>query len=364
MSEALHDEHQDLLQFLYQFPVGVIDMDDDGVVSTINPAASRLLTVEAGPDESVVTPLPILTRLAPDLFGKVETNPDLFGMIATGRGHGVDSVDGVTRFTIAVHRVRPGRIIVALTDVTEERRLLEEQRARAQRLQRALLGRIDCTDLDVSVAYRPAHVQDLSGGDWYDVIDLGDDRFALVVGDVVGHDIEASATMGQLRAIVRALALADPEPAAVIDGTEQLARTIDGALGATVHYALLDRRCSTVAYSSAGHPPALLISPDGTAHLLADGRRPVLAAVEGKPGQSAVHDLGPDDVLLLYSDGLIERRGESIDVGMERLRAAASGIDTAASVDQIVEQVIQAMLAGTTRHDDVCVLAVRQHPVD
>ncbi len=363
-SDDLGAEHEDLLQFLYQFPVGVIDMNDAGVVSTMNPAASRMLSTETEPGESVVEPLQILERLAPELFDKVRTNPDVFGMITTGRGHDIDSTDGVTRFTVSVHRVRSGRIVVSLTDVTEERRLLNEQRARARRLQSALLGRIDLTDLDVSVAYRPAHDQDLSGGDWYDVIDVGEQRFALVVGDVVGHDIEASATMGQLRAIVRALALVDPDPVSVIERTENLARTITGALGATVHYALLDRSDSTVTYTSAGHPPALVIQSDGTAEFLANGRRPVLAAVNDSSPRSATRVLDPDDVLVIYSDGLIERRGESIDEGLERLRSTAEGLGVEGSVDELVDRLTRAMLTGTNQRDDVCMLAVRQRQRD
>ena len=363
MADDLSQDHQDLLQFLYQFPVGVLDMDESGAVSTMNPAASRLLSVEAEPAESVARPLDILRRLAPELFDKVETNPDQFGMITTGRGHDIDSSDGVTRFTISVHRVRPGRIIVSLTDVTEERRLLNEQRARAGRLQQALLGRIDTTDLDVSVAYRPAHEQDLSGGDWYDVIDVGNDRFALVVGDVVGHDIEASAAMGQLRAVVRAFAFVDPDPVRVIEQTENLARTIDGARFATVHYALLDRTASTVTYTSAGHPPPLIIRADGSASLMADGRRTVLAAVGHQDRPSATSKLAAGDVLVIYTDGLIERRNESIDDGLDRLLAVAERIGANGSVDELVEQLTNSMLDGSNHLDDVCVLAVRPRAV-
>lgn len=360
MSDDLSSEHQDLLQFLYQFPVGVIDMDDSGVVSTMNPAASRLLSVEVEQGESVTAPLTILQRLAPELFDKLHTNPDVVGMITTGRGHDIDSVDGQTRFTISVHRVRPGRIIVSLTDVTEERRLFNEQRARARRLQSALLGRIDLTDLEVSVAYQPAHDQDLSGGDWYDVIDVGEERFALVVGDVVGHDIEASATMGQLRAIVRAFAIVDPDPRSVIDRTEHLVRTIDGALYASVHFALLDRSNSTVTYVSAGHPPALVVRSDGIADLLSDGRRPLLAAAPDRNPVTATETLCVDDVLVIYSDGLIERRNETIDDGLERLRSTAERLDASGPVDDFVNDLIRAMLTDTDQRDDICVLAVRQ----
>jgi len=358
--DSLSSDHQDLLQFLYEFPIGVIDMDEDGNVSTMNPAAARLLSVEANDDESVARPIEILRRITPTLFDHLDSHPDELGMVTTGRGFAIDSSDGSTRFTISVHRMRPRRLMVSLTDVTEERRLLNEQRDRAQRLQRALLGRIDTTDLDVSVAYRPAHDEDLSGGDWYDVIKIDDDRFALVVGDVVGHDIEAAAAMGQLRAIVRAFSLVEPDPVSVIEQTENLARTIDGARFATVHYALLDRAASTVTYSSAGHPPSLVIKADGSARLLPDGRRTVLAAVDRQDRPSATTGLDVGDVLIIYSDGLIERSDQSIDVGLDRLVETARTIDPSLSVDLIVEELTATMLGDATQRDDVCVLAVRQ----
>ena len=160
------------------------------------------------------------------------------------------------------------------------------------------------------------------------------------------------------------LALVDPDPVSVIERTENLARTITGALGATVHYALLDRSDSTVTYTSAGHPPALVIQSDGTAEFLANGRRPVLAAVNDSSPRSATRVLDPDDVLVIYSDGLIERRGESIDEGLERLRSTAEGLGVEGSVDELVDRLTRAMLTGTNQRDDVCMLAVRQRQRD
>lgn len=357
------DEREDLLQFLYQLPVGVIDMDDAGVVESMNPAAARMLSTEIEPGESVAEPLPILQRLVPSLFDEVRDNPDTFGNLSAGRGDEVDSVDGVTRFAVSVHRVRAGRLVVSMIDVTEERRLLNEQSDRAERLQRALLGRVDETGLDVAIAYRAAHLQDLSGGDWYDVIDVGAERFAFVVGDVVGHDIEASATMGQLRAIVRAHALADPEPANVLERTDTLARTIDRALGATMAYVLVDRATSTLTYSTAGHPSPLVIGANGDSEFLAGGRRPVLAAVDDVSVAAGRRVLEDGDIVVIYSDGLIERRGESIEDGLERLCHLARGVDRTGPIDAFVDQLAMSMLADSNQDDDVCLLAVRHRPV-
>ena len=359
MNEPLHPDHQDLLQFLYQFPVGVIAMDNRGEVSLINPAASKLLTPEIERGESVARPFPLLRRLVPELVEKLEADPDHVGMVTTGRGWTVDGRDGTTRLAVTAHRLRRDHIMLSLTDVTEERRILNEQRLRAKRLQRALLGHTDATDLQLSVAYLPANREDLSGGDWYDVIRLDDGRVALVVGDVVGHDIEASTTMGQLRAVVRAFALVDPEPTSVLHRTDSIAQTIDDASCATIHYAVLDPAAATVTYASAGHPPPLLIRLHGGAELLSGGRRPAIAVTQADRTANETAHLADGDLLVLYTDGLVERRNETLDEGFARLTTTADGLRDAGSVDELVEQLTRAMLEGTNHRDDVCVLAVR-----
>ena len=354
-------ELQDLTQFLYQFPKGVIAASEDGEVSMMNPAAARLLATEIDESsESVVDPFPVLRRLAPTLFEMIADHPDTVGPITNGEKHLVDSRDGVTRFTVSAHRLRPGHLIISLDDITEERRLLNEQRERAHRLQRALLGRIDVADLEVGVTYLPAHRGDLSGGDWYDVIDVGNEQVALVVGDVVGHDIEASATMGQLRAVVRSFALVDADPRSVLDRTEVLARSIHGATAATLHYALIDRATFSVTYGSAGHPPPLLLRADGTSEFLTGGRRPVLAASADAGGIDASTRLELGDVLIMFTDGLIERRNEVLDTGLERLQLAAESLDWDGLIDHFVEDLVRTVLDGTNQTDDVCLLAVRR----
>lgn len=357
MGDSLHPEHQDLLQFLYQFPVGVIAMNEVGAISTMNPAASNLLSTEVDLVESVAEPLPILQRLVPELTDAVFSDPNRLGYVTT-KSHVVDCSDGITRFSVTAHRLRQNHIIFTLTDVTEERRILNEQRSRAQRLQQALLGHVDQTSQDVSVSYVPAHREDLSGGDWYDVISLGENRIALVVGDVVGHDIEASATMGQLRAVVRAFALIDADPIRVLANTDIIARSIDGAECATIHYAVLDHSTSTVTYASAGHPPPLLVRSDGSVELLNGGRRPLLT-VSGPDDQTASVHLDTGDVLIMYTDGLVERRDETLEQGFDRLKKVASTITSDQAMDEFVEHLTDEMVTESTNRDDVCVLAFR-----
>lgn len=362
MSDLPDTEHQDLLQFLYRCPFGVITFDESGWVSLINPTASRLLTPELVDGESVAAPLPVLGRLVPELVEELTGDRQRLGMIGSGRGPVVDSVDGRTRFTVTAHRIRRDQIVITLNDVSEERRLVTDQRLRARRLQQALLGQIDPTDLEVSVSYQPAHRGDLSGGDWYDVIDFGGDRHGLVVGDVVGHDIEASATMGQLRAVVRALALIDPEPRHVLQRTEAIARSIDAAACTTLHYAMLDRGRSILTYASAGHPPPLLIRSVGPPELLEAGRGPPLAAAPRASHGQAEAAVTSGDVVVLYSDGLIERRQESLDIGLARLRHVAADLPKRSTTDYVVQNLTARMLDGVERRDDVCVLAVRHIP--
>lgn len=364
----MSDDQQDLLQFVYQLPVGVVSTDEDGTVSMINPAAVSMLMPELQPGESVESIMPVLNRLVPEVTEELRANPSRIGQVTVGQRTLVDSADGKSLFEITLHRIRVGSVMLVLRDATQEKRLRDEQRARALRLQRALLGRIDLTELELSASYTPAERGELSGGDWYDVIQIDDERYALVVGDVVGHDIEASATMGQLRAVIRAYALMEGQPDTVLSKTDSIAKTIQAANCTTLSYAVLNRRTGLVQYTSAGHPPPLVIRADGTTRLLTGGRRPALATFDdGKPHRDAV-TLGDGDVLVLYTDGLIERRSESLDRGFDRLQEVASNVVVTAngtvSIETLVGSLVSILTADSDHRDDVCVLAVRHRPLD
>lgn len=181
------------------------------------------------------------------------------------------------------------------------------------------------TTVDVAVRYQPASDALRVGGDWYDVADVGDGRVAVAVGDVVGHGLVAAAVMGQLRSALSALIVADIGPASALAALDRVARHTTEATASTAVKVVIDPGLDLVVYSSAGHPPPLLVRPDGSVQALDQATGPPLAvteAVEHRPLGTATASKG--DTLVLYTDGLVERRGEDIDVGIGRLGEAVS----------------------------------------
>ena len=250
----------------------------------------------------------------------------------------------------------------------ERARLHERTRDVALALQQSMLptGLPDVPGLELTARYHPAVDSLEVGGDWYDVVPLPDGRVALVVGDVVGRGLEAATTMGKLRSALAALALSDESPARVLDGLERYARQVQGARLATVAYGVLDPVAGTLAYACAGHPPPLVVRADGGAEFLEDGRSPLLCALPpGSVGPRAEgrHELAPGDRLLLFSDGLVERRRESLDAGLRRLVDAVAGAGTG---ERWPDELLARMLAGAgagAGDDDVALLAAAYAPV-
>jgi len=239
-----------------------------------------------------------------------------------------------------------------------DRALLFDQSASvAHELQRALLTTHVPSDdrLGVATEYRPG-VQSLEvGGDWYDAFTVGDDLVAVVVGDVVGRGLQAAASMGQLRSAVRAAAGPGVGPAEVLSQVDRfVARTGVGFM-ATMVYAEVDSATGRVRYAAAGHPPPLRLAADGAATFLWDGRStPLGAPVAARARTDAVVDLDRGDRLLLYTDGLVERRDRPLADGLDVLAASARGVlDGSGSVAALVEQA--AVHRGDDR-DDICVL--------
>ncbi|MFJ6198044.1 SpoIIE family protein phosphatase [Micromonospora sp. NPDC092111] len=234
----------------------------------------------------------------------------------------------------------------------------DQQREVAVALQRSILGPAELPD-GFAVRYEPATRPLEVGGDWYDAVDLPDGRIGLVVGDCVGRGLPAAAVMGQLRSACRALLLEASGPAQVLTALDRFARMLPGAVCTTVFCGILDPDSGELTYSSAGHPPAILTHPDGRTELLADGRGSPLGIHSrgGRPDAASV--VPPRAVLLLYTDGLVERRRLPLDAGIERA-ASAVREDHTAGVEQLADRVMSRM-TPEGGYDDIALLLYR-HP--
>ncbi|MEO3756045.1 SpoIIE family protein phosphatase [Streptomyces sp. B6B3] len=225
----------------------------------------------------------------------------------------------------------------AAVSVDNARRYTGERRT-ALALQRSLLPGSPPRIAAVDLAYRylPAGSATGAGGDWFDVIPLSGGRVALVVGDVVGHGIHASATMGRLRTAVRTLADVDLAPEELLTQLDDLVIRLDrdedsttaeqadeppGEMGATCLYAVYDPVSGRCALSRAGHPPPALVTPDGNVRLLDLPAGPPLG-LGGLPFETVEIDLDAGSLLALYTNGLIATPGQDIDAGLDRLRHA------------------------------------------
>ena len=237
--------------------------------------------------------------------------------------------------------------------------LFERHRQVSLRLQESLLADSmpELPGLAVAAFYEPAAPDLEVGGDWCEAIELPDGRVGLFVGDVVGRGLGAAAAMGQLRAAVNALALTCETPARLIDCLALFAETIPAAHCATVVAALLDRHSGELVYACAAHPPPLVITADGDAHFLEEGRSVPLVVPSRNPRTDACVTLMPGTRLVLFSDGLVERRGESIDVGLSRL-ATAAGVHRRLPGNAFVAALVADLTVDQHRLDDIAVLCI------
>ena len=240
----------------------------------------------------------------------------------------------------------------------ERARLYELEHGIAFQLQQSMLG-VRATSfgdqVGVTARYLPAERELQVGGDWHDAFALPDGQVGLVVGDVVGHGLTAAATMGQLRSALRALAAGEPDSAEVLRRLEAFALDTEGARLATVAYAILDPATGVLRYCVAGHPPPLLISPDGAATFLWDGRSGPLGVASATDRVEASTTLEAGSKVVLYSDGLFERRGELVDVSLGRLRTEAVAHRNG-SPDALADGVLAGMLGDARKRDDVALL--------
>jgi PAS domain S-box-containing protein len=242
-------------------------------------------------------------------------------------------------------------------------RLFLAERSAALTLQHRLLPAIPTVEgLDVAAAYVPSARSAEVGGDWFDVMPLADGSLGLAVGDVVGHDMRAAAAMGQLRSLLRSAAWEGSSPTAVIARVDTLVRGLDIADIATCVYARWQSADDAVlvTYARAGHPPAMLRVPGGSVRVLDGGGTTPLGV---GPISDSVRDgavsVPRGSTLVLYTDGLVERRDRGLRSGIDELVRALEGASDDLDAQTLVDTLVR-RLVGAQQEDDLCLLVVRR----
>ena len=242
-------------------------------------------------------------------------------------------------------------------------RLYQREHDVAEALQRSLLPQLPAVPgLDRAARYLPGSTAAQVGGDWYDLFRLPDGTVGIAIGDVMGHDLTAAASMGQLRSVLQSYAWQGSSPAVVLDRLDQLVQGLAMAQLATCLYGRLqlpsgDGTPGRLRLSNAGHLPPVLRSPDGSVRLLDDGVSLLVGAALGTHREEVEEDLAPGSLLVLYTDGLVEHRGRDLDEGLAALRAAVADAPTD-SAEAVCDHLL-ARLTDASLDDDVAILVVR-----
>ena len=247
--------------------------------------------------------------------------------------------------------------------VFDHARLFIREKRVASELQHSLLPDLpDVDQLDIGAVYTAAAVGIEVGGDWYDLVPVGDGSFVASVGDVTGHSIRAAAAMGRLQVVLRIFAASSSGPGEMLDQAEDEAPALLADLLATCAIVRLDPQPSgawTATFANAGHLPPLLIDADGNASLIQLMNDPLLGLTHGhrRKHTETTITMTVGSTLVLYTDGLIERRNENIDISLERLRATASMSTNGVTMKRFCHDLVQR--AGPSGMDDVAVIAIR-----
>ncbi|NMO91308.1 SpoIIE family protein phosphatase [Actinomycetospora sp. TBRC 11914] len=237
--------------------------------------------------------------------------------------------------------------------------LTELDRATAAALQRSLMpGTLPAVPgLELAARYIPGDAGGL-GGDWYDVFTLPSGRVGVVIGDVVGRGLQAAVVMGRLRSALRAFALEEDDPAEVLERLDGNVQHFEDGVMATVLYAVFEPSMERLALSTAGHLPPVVASPSDHAALLEVPVDLPVGVSVGPPRRTTVVDLPPGGLLFLYTDGLVERRRRSLDVGLDLLTDAV----TVDEVETVCSTVLGRLVGSEHVTDDVAMLVARRLP--
>jgi PAS domain S-box-containing protein len=372
---------------------GIYGLDASGRVAFVNPAATRM-TGWGRADQQGRDQHALIHHHRPDGSAYPVEECPVWQALQTGQTVTADdeaflhrSGAAVPVELTAVPVLEDGAVtgvVVSFRDLTERRaaeaqaeelrRLTAsaaEDRALSDRLQEALLTPPPEPDhLEIAVRYQPAAHQAQVGGDWYDAFLQPDGATVLVIGDVVGHDSRAAAAMGQLRGLLRALAYDNDEPLAdTVRRVERTARGLAVTTLATVLVARVEREpdvpvagTRTLRWTNAGHPPPILLERDGATTVL-DTRPDLMLGVDPDTARHEHTVSLPDGAtLLLYTDGLVERRDSDLDEGVDRMRTALTAL-AGRPLEELCDELL-ARLVPDHRADDVALVAVRAHPED
>src|SRR3954468_22730546 len=322
-------------------------------VRVIDPGGAVVADAERG---SVDTASRALRQALADGRGAVELDDgtlavplraagELFGAVAVGGANGTTPPG--QRSALVAHAAERAALIIRRT------LLLEREHHVASTLQHDLLPHSlpDLPGISLAAHFSAGGHGIEVGGDWYDVIPLSGGRVGLVVGDVAGRGVAAAARMGQLRSVARAYALDGHAPAAFAQRMNLYHRALSPDDLTTIVYAVIEPDRERLRFVNARHPPPVLLPSRGTPTLVT-GVTPPLGVSELPVHPETVVDFPPGSAVVLYTDGLVERRGEGVDSGLERLLGAAASIRSDAGVDTLRNRVVERCLGPSSGDDD------------
>lgn len=323
-------------------PVGSLIVDADTCVRFANPAAAAMLGV---PED----------RLVGEVFGL----PLLPGGVTDVNVPGPGGTVRTLALRVAELPASDTRYLVTLFDVSGRTRRYEHEHRLVESLQRSVL--IDhmpaVGGVRLAARYVPGDGAVRVGGDWYDALPLPDGRLALAIGDVAGHGLGSAALMSQLRNALRAYALEHRSPVAVVERLDALIHHLEPHGMATLIYLVYDPAAGSLRFVAAGHPYPLLVTAAGETRYLKGGRSMPLGTGWSADRQDDTVVLPPASTLVLYTDGLIERRRSTLDDGFATLAASAGAL--ASDPEVVCDAILGDLLGQDAPNDDVAMLVVR-----
>jgi PAS domain S-box-containing protein len=354
------------------FEVRLAALDNHSFVAeAMRTGQPRVLIHDATPRiEAVLTSdaaVALLRQLAPESAAilPMQARGRTIGLLSLFSGAGREPYDASD---LSIARDVAGRAALALDNA----RLFQQQRQLAEELQRSLLTPPPEPDhMQVVVRYVPAAQAAQVGGDWYDAFLQPDGATVLVIGDVVGHDTAAAAAMGQVRGLLRGIAFTTGEgPAKVLSRLDAAIEGLQVSTTATAVVARIEqtdaereRGVTHLRWSNAGHPPPMALLPEGEVLVLGGVDADLLLGFDARSERvESKVTLDRGTTVLLYTDGLVESRGQSLDEGLQRLRDELAAL-AHLTLDELCDELL-ARLTPSTNDDDVALVAVRLHPQD